>query len=130
VEKARELAASADRSSVADVYIGHMLAHAPQDAVDSAWPHRVVRDLIEKVKSADLERGIQVARLNMKRGGFIDPKDPGADERHLAEQARVWARSAAAWPRTNAMLSKLVQTWESSATHWEEHFRQEEMRPD
>jgi hypothetical protein len=42
IDRLREVAASSDRSEVADTYIGHILAHAIQDG-DGAWPHRVVR---------------------------------------------------------------------------------------
>ena len=56
------------------MYIGQMLAHAPQDPVDGAWPHRVVRDLLESLKSSNAEHGIHVARMNMIGARAIDPR--------------------------------------------------------
>jgi len=129
VNRVRELATEADRSEIADVYVGQVFAHAPDDAEDGAWPHRTIRDLLETLASSEVEHGIQVARLNMLGARAIDPKNPGADERHLAEQARKWAKSVVAWPRTSAMLNDLAQAWDLSAARWEEHFRQEDMRP-
>ncbi len=55
VEAVRAIAQEDDRSEIADEFVGHLLAHAPHDA-DGAWPHRVVRDLIEIVASESLAR--------------------------------------------------------------------------
>jgi hypothetical protein len=130
VERVRELAAKADRAKVGDVYVGQALAHAPKDRVDGAWPHRAVRDLLETIQSNDVEHGIQVARTNLLGGRFIDPKNPAADERRLAEEARAWAKTTLDWPRTSAMLKELAQSWDASAGRMEEYHRQEHMRTD
>ena len=59
IDRLCELAASSDRSEVAELYIGHILAHSIHDR-DGGWPHRVVRDEIERLSSEFVETGIQI----------------------------------------------------------------------
>lgn len=115
VKEALRLTAEADRTKVGAQYVGKVLAHAPHDPTDFAWPHRAVRDLIEEVASDELERGIQIERFNMRGVFSKDPYDGGSAERALAEEARRWADAATAWPRTAEMLSRIAKDWEHHA---------------
>ncbi|WP_295979655.1 hypothetical protein [uncultured Variovorax sp.] len=111
----QKLAAEADRVRITEQYIGHVLAHAPNDDSDKGWPHRAVRTAIERLASDDVESGIIVERHNM-RGVFGKAiGEGGGQERTFAEQAKKWAKIAAGYPRTSAMLFNLANSWEKSA---------------
>lgn len=110
-DEVRERAAQVDRSAIADSRIGHLLAHAPVDPEDQAWPHKAVRRLIEQLSSDSVEHAVRIERLNM-RGVFSKAMgEGGQQERALAEQAKGWARAMPDFPRTANMLSAVAEMW-------------------
>jgi hypothetical protein len=115
VRTARQLARDRDRVTISDEYIGHLLAYAPPDPTDMAWPHRTVRDIIEETASDALERGIEVQDHNKvgvtSRGVF----DGGDQERERARTARTNAQQLSRWPRTAAMMRRIADAWEHYA---------------
>ncbi|MFC3123523.1 hypothetical protein ACFOD4_00500 [Pseudoroseomonas globiformis] len=115
VMEALQLTIEADRAKIGAQYIGKVLAHAPHDPADEAWPHRAVREVIEGAASDELERGIQVERFNMRGVFSKDPYEGGGAERALAVQARQWADVSTAWPRTAGMLARIAESWEHHA---------------
>jgi hypothetical protein len=127
VTEARQEAARADRVTMADEFIGHVLAHAPTDP-DGAWPHRAVADLIEHLSSDVIERGVLIERLNMRGMTTRAPFEGGDQERVLAGQAREWANARRAWPRVYAMLYKLAIRWDKEAEGEDSRARLDAMR--
>ena len=116
-----------DRQSLFDVYIGHALAHSPQDD-DGAWPHRVVRDTLEALAAPDIERGISTERINM-RGVYTKLLfEGGRQERDLAATYRAWRDLAAAWPRTSELLETIAKRWDLSAEDADIRAKQDMMR--
>jgi hypothetical protein len=65
IDRVRQLGRNTDRIAVTENYIGRLLTHAPPDD-DGGWPHRCVRDEIERIQSVELERGLQLERYNMR----------------------------------------------------------------
>jgi alpha/beta superfamily hydrolase len=122
------LAAEADRAQITDQYIGHVLAYAPNDSADKAWPHRAIRDLIELLASDDLEIGIRTERFNMRGVWKKEIFEGGKQERELATQALTWAKASLAHPRTSAMLRNIAEMWESSAEEADIRARQDQMK--
>jgi hypothetical protein len=117
IAEARLFAKEADREVITDQQIGQMLAHAPADPDDTAWPTKLVRDVIEEVASDEIERGISISRFNM-RGVFRKAMyEGGGQERSFAQQYRAWAEASTSWPRTYAMLRGIADGWESQAAH-------------
>jgi hypothetical protein len=115
IVEARDLARKADREVITDQQIGQMLAYAPADAEDNAWPARPVRDVIEDCASDEIEKGISISRFNM-RGVFCKAMyEGGGQERAFAAQYRTWAEASASWPRTCAMLRRIAEDWERHA---------------
>lgn len=115
VLRVRELARNVDRDEIADGQIGRLLAYAPQDLEDGAWPHRAVRDVIEEVRSDTLESAIESEQLN-KRGVYTKaPFEGGGQERGLAADATKAAKTAQAWPRTSALMRRIASMWEHYA---------------
>lgn len=116
IDIVRNMAVEVDRAVIADEKIGHLLAHAPEDPEDSGWPHRAVRNVIEKLASEDIDRGLMIERFNM-RGTFCRAVDEGGDqERALANQYHGWAKiSRTRWPRTARVLKAIAENWEEWA---------------
>jgi hypothetical protein len=128
IEVVRSIAKEDDRSEIADEFIGHLLAYAPPD-LDGAWPHRVVRDLIEEVSSTHLEAGIDTERFNMAgRPHARALYGGGSRERGIAEQYRDWSKKAGTWPRTSAMLERMAESWDRFAAAQDERAIQDRMR--
>jgi hypothetical protein len=115
IQKARLLAAELDRAMVTDIHIGQLLAYAPADPEDGAWPHRIIRDMLEDLDAPEIESGIQTEQFN-KRGVSIKAAfEGGGQERDLASQARTWAAACLAWPRTHRLLEEIAASWERMA---------------
>lgn len=126
--KVRELAAEKDRLEVADIYIGHIFAHAPKDPDDGAWPHRAIRDAIEALASDDIGRGIMTERHNMRGVYGKAMFEGGAQERALAAEATNWAKAANGWPRTASILRAIARSWAEDAKREDLRARQDKMR--
>jgi len=128
IDDVRRIAADVDRTEIADQHIGYLLAHVAADPRDGAWPNRAVRELLERLESAEVERGIAVERFNMR--GVVSKAmfEGGRQERLLAAEARGWARAATAWSRTARVLQEIAASWERYAEQEDERARQDQMR--
>lgn len=116
IAKARELAASKGLGKIADIQIGHVLAHAPTESDEATWPPAAVCELLEATASENLERGIHTECFN-KRGVYRKSlNEGGGQERAFAERYKAWADAAQRYPRTSAMLSGIADDWLVSAT--------------
>jgi hypothetical protein len=115
VEAAQAIAKEKDRSAVAEQYIGKLLTHAVADSEDNVWPHRMIREGLEKWKAPQIEKGIYLGLINSRgvtsRGSF----DGGKQERELANQIRENARKLDRWPRTKAVLIAQAESLEREA---------------
>lgn len=112
----RDKAESVGRQYVAESEIGKLLAHAPVDPEDGGWPHRVIRNILEKAKSTSLEHGLIIERCNMRgvttRGLF----EGGRQEEELAAEYRVWAGIARSkWQKTTEVLEALACNYDKDA---------------
>lgn len=105
---------SANRLSVGDVQIGEILAFAPPNP-DGSLIHEVVQELLEDVRSDELDRGLAIGIRN-KRGvtsrGLLDG---GSLEWELARNYAEQAKAAQAWPRTRKLLNGLAELYEIDA---------------
>jgi len=124
----RVLAAARDRAAIADEYIGHVLAHAPNDPEDQAWPHRLVRNLIESLANERIEQGIRIERSNMRGPTMRGPFEGGNQERALAGMIREWGAKTVEWSRTTNLLRDMAAQWERHAEYEDIRARQDEMR--
>lgn len=110
IDEVQRLGRENHRSVVSDLSIGHILAHAPPDD-DGAWPHRFVRDEIERAKSSDVERGIYTERFNMRGVYMKEVLEGGEQERDLAKMYHEFAGKCVDWPRTSEMLKAMASRW-------------------
>jgi hypothetical protein len=108
--------------------LGELLAYAPYDPGDSAWPHRAVRDLLEELRSENIERGI-VTEQHSKRGAYWKGMfEGGRQERGLAAQARESAQASQQWPRTAAMLMTISAMWDHQADRADQEAEKDKIR--
>jgi hypothetical protein len=115
ISEARNMAKAADRAVITDQQIGQILAHAPADSEDKAWPTKSVRDLIEELASDEIERGISVSRFNMRGAFWKALYDGGKQEKAIAGEYWQWAETTRLWARTSSMLRQIALGWERSA---------------
>lgn len=117
VTKARAQAAEKDLHDAGDQRIGFVLAHSPQDVDESFWPPTPVCQVIDAVKSEQLERGFAIECFN-KRGVYGKGINEGGEqERELARRYGAWADSTHRYPRTSVMLTAISEQWLQSAEH-------------
>lgn len=105
----------AKRYAVGLTHIGRMLVAAPADP-DGGWPPTAVRRLFERLQDDDVEDGYFVEVLGRRGVTSRGLEDGGEQERALVDRYRADVeRSANQWPRTAAILRKIVKSYESEA---------------
>jgi hypothetical protein len=115
VSRAREMALAKGRDKVADKHIGQVLIGYPIGS-DGVWPHEAVRDLIEKLASQELERGIDIGLFNSRGVTWRAIDEGGQQERDIAERYAGYAKALSdAWPRTAALMRRISELYEAEA---------------
>ena len=107
VDRARERLAEVDRTGIGCVMIGTALAASPAGS-DGEWPSVAVCDLIERLESDSLERGLSTAILNQRGVVGRSPNSGGAQERELAADYTEQSKRLSDWPRTAAIFAGLA----------------------
>lgn len=117
------------RKDIAEIFIGHILAHAPHDIEDGAWPHRSVRNVIESLNNPQINSGIRTERINMRGTYSKSLYEGGAQERKIAETYRGWAdKSRSHWPRVARFLEFLAEGWEADAKREDDEAEKDKLR--
>lgn len=115
VTEARRRFAEVNRTGTGDQLIGQVLSGSPPGA-DGAWPAEPVREVVEQLKSADLESGLHMGRFNQRGVISRDPLSGGDMERSIKARYEADAATVAArWPRTAAFLRAFAKTYERDA---------------
>ncbi len=128
ISEARTLAKKADRAVITDQQIGQILAYAPNDSEDGAWPAKPIRGLIEEFAAPEIEKGIAISRFN-QRGSYSKALyDGGNQERGLAAQYRSWAQHTTGWPRTSSVLRTIADDWEFHAQRADSEAQLDQLR--
>lgn len=111
----RKMAAELDRTEVADVSIGGLLANAPVGE-DGVWPCEAVRDVMEELQLEDVMRGAHTGLYN-SRGVHWRAKG-GDQERELADKYRAWSKALQiSHPFVSSnLLMGMVRTYEREAS--------------
>jgi hypothetical protein len=123
VDHARNLLRSCARLDIGDRIIGQTLSGSPPGP-DGAWPHPAVRDLIEDVASADLEKGVVIGVHGNRGGAWRNLLEGGAQEWQSADTYDRHARAVAdRWPRTAALLRGLADTYRNQAEREDQRAR-------
>ncbi|WP_244425787.1 helix-turn-helix domain-containing protein [Rhizobium etli] len=115
VREARRLARSVGREDIADQKIGEILACSGVGK-DSIWPAEAVREVIESVRSGQVDTGVMIGRRNLRGVTTRLPGDGGVQEHQLVATYREWSRATALeWPRTSAILENIAKGYEQDA---------------
>ncbi len=115
VSEVQHLAEAADRREISEQYIGKLLSHVPPDPEDKVWPHRAIREGMEKWRSDQIELGLRMGKVNSRGVTSRAPYDGGQQERTLRDRYRTDAAKVDAWPRTKRVLLALAERWEAMA---------------
>ena len=120
VTENRRLLVEIDRITIGEEYIGQILGSL-QAEPGEIRPAFVVRDLLERIKSGNIERGIRLVISN-SRGVTSRRSDAGGDqELELAAEYREHAqKSANRWPRTAKLLRELAESYERDARFFDD----------
>jgi hypothetical protein len=129
VAEARKLAADQDRTEMADLHIGHVLFHYPEDPTDSLWPHRELRRFIEDIQNEQIEHGIEIEQFNSRGVVSKELYEGGKQERLIAIKWRGWAgKMDIGWIRTRAMLERIASGWDAHAKREDERTEKDRLR--
>ena len=116
VDSAREFLSTRDREEIGDQSIGKLLYHLPVDESDAAFPPVALRGLLERWRSEQLERGIEIESFNSRGVYSRNIDEGGRQERELANR---WIRNAetvgSRWPRARALCLRIAESWNRHA---------------
>ena len=115
VDAARALAAASRRGKIADQQIGRVLRWVPDDP-NGLWPGRIVRDLVERIESRDLDTGLELGLQNSRGVTTRGLTDGGAQERALQVKYLGFAQEVGAkWPRSAAIQRHIARAYAQQA---------------
>ena len=114
INDARAQLQAVDRATIGDQQIGELLSHSPA-AADGSPLHEAVRDVLEELRSDDVERGIEIGIYNARGVTSRGVMDGGAQEWALAKIYRGHSEAARDWPRTRKVLTRLTESYEADA---------------
>jgi hypothetical protein len=103
-----------DRERIGDQQIGALLAHSPP-ASDGSPLHEAIRDLLEEIRSDDLELGIAVEIHNTRGVASRGAMQGGTQEWELAQRYQAYSDAARDWPRTRKLFKRVVDSYEAEA---------------
>jgi DNA-binding transcriptional ArsR family regulator len=120
VTGARGALRESGHAAVGDHVIGEVLSRAPVGA-DDVWPHEAIRNLLEDLKSDDLDEGLYLGVLNGRGVTSRSLDAGGALEREAAAKYSRWAAALAfASPRTARVLRDIAEHYERDARREDE----------
>jgi addiction module HigA family antidote len=90
VKSVRDACSELGRAETADLYLGKLLAHAPEGQ-DGVWPCEAVRQVMEDIQSESVFQGTQTGLYNARGAHWRG--DGGGLERAIAEKYRRWAHA-------------------------------------
>ncbi len=115
VDRARKMLVEVGRLKTGDNHIGMYLTRCPEGS-DGIWPHEAVRNVIERVRSVELERGVQIGRYNSRGITSREPFEGGQQERKLTENYEENAKKIEfIQTRTAGILRDLARSYGKDA---------------
>lgn len=118
VAEARQALEERDLLGIGDQKLGEALSGSPAGS-DGAWPHEAVREVIEEVRSDDVETGIALGKFNSRGVISRSIEKGGDDERSLAREYSKHAETVrnGPWPRTAALLDGMATDYRAHGRH-------------
>ncbi|MGR9209417.1 helix-turn-helix domain-containing protein (plasmid) [Rhizobium leguminosarum] len=119
-KEVRKLSAEVGRLGVADSRIGSVLASAKPDA-EGLWPPLAVRELIENLRSKEVESALKTGVYNLRGVTTRMLNDGGRQEHDLAARYRRWSKTLSfEWHRTAAVLESIAKGYEADGKREDE----------
>lgn len=119
VDEVRALSKEADRSEVADSYIGKILAQYPEKDFD--WPPNEIAEIIESINTVSLKSGFSSATFNKRGSSSRGPFDGGDIERGHAKYFNDLAKKhKRKHPNVSKIFSKLAAGYLRDAKRMDE----------
>jgi hypothetical protein len=106
--------AAVDRAAIGDLHIGELVSHAPQNEDGSPLTPEL-RDLLERLGSDEILRGIATGIFNSRGIVSRSLTDGGAQEWQLAKKYRAYASASGSWPTIRRMLEGIAEGYEADA---------------
>ena len=104
-----------------------LLAYAPA-GTDAIWPHPAVREVIDRLASANLESGIASGVYNSRGVVTKSPYEGGAQERAIAARYRGYADALAITnPQTAGLLRRIAEDYERDAQREDDRAEQRDL---
>jgi transcriptional regulator with XRE-family HTH domain len=120
VKKVRELAIRAKRVDIIDQQIGAILS-AAQAEPNGDWPPKPVREILERLRSKQLEIGFQMGAHNRRGVTTRGPLDGGELERDLKSHYEALAkRFRSSSPRTATVLRAIAASYKVDALYMDQ----------
>ncbi len=114
VKEARRLLLEKKLLRYGDGFIGEGLFYAPGSAAE--WPPLQVRQIIDSVRSQDIENGFAIAAMNSRGTTWRSLDAGGEQERALADKYQKFAQTVGVrWPRTQRLLRRISERWDQRA---------------
>ena len=115
VTETRRLLVEVDRVTIGEQYIGQILGSLPAESGEIR-PAFVVRNLLEHVRSNNIELGVHLVMRNSRGVTSRGAESGGDQELELATKYREHAqRSANRWPRTARIFREMAESYEHEA---------------
>ena len=106
----RQACAALGRQELGDVRLGDLMANAPSDE-NGIWPCEPVRDVLERVASRDIARGVRTGLYNAR--GVHSRGEGGDQERGIAAKYRRWASALEfSHPYVAGILTSMADSYE------------------
>jgi hypothetical protein len=119
ITEARRRLMEANRLEVGDSQIGQVLWFLPPGP-DGFKPPEAVRNLLEELRSEQLEAGFATGALNSRGVTTRSPTSGGQQEHELADTYRSIANSLAGeWDRTSRIYRKLAESYDGMAERFD-----------
>ncbi len=116
VTEARAQLLVRDRAVIGDQQIGKVLYHLPKDSGDDVFPPLALRNLLEHLKSPEIERGIEMQSINSRGVTSRALYEGGRQERELERIWRSYAsRIGPKWTRSIALCQRIADSWKHAA---------------
>jgi len=115
VDEVRKQLSDCGRKEIGDDRIGEFLSHSPEGD-DGLWPHEAVRDVIERIKSSEVDEAMTVGKRNSRGVTSRSPYAGGLQERALVEKYNCDADAIQiVYPRSADILRSIAKGYEWDA---------------
>ncbi|MGD9808737.1 MAG: hypothetical protein AB7E76_09990 [Deferribacterales bacterium] len=117
IHEAREICKANDRLEIGDQYIGHILAKST-NVKSYMMPEEAILRVLNENISKDVNIGFIIQLHNNKGTSWIDRKDPGKDDRAIANKCRIISKEIIIdYPKTSELYESIAKDYDKRAKY-------------